>query len=212
MELTVECQKRPEGSKPNALRRGGMIPANLYGHKGAEAISLVMNAKTAETMLKKASVNNTIIDLNVTDIPWRGKTLLREVQSHPYKGNLYHISFFAVAAQDFVDVEVPLHFVGNAVGVKQESGIVDTLATTLQIRCNPDSIPEAIEINISNLHVGDSLYVRELVLPAGTTVLGDTEQAVVTILSPQKTTAADAEELEAETGTASTSESDKEAE
>jgi large subunit ribosomal protein L25 len=208
MELTVECQKRPEGSQPNALRRGGMIPANLYGHKGTEAISLVMNAKTAETMLKKASVNNTIIDLNITD----GKTLVREVQSHPYKGNIYHISFFAVAAQDSVDVEVPLHFVGDAVGVKQESGIVDTLATSLQIRCNPDSIPEAIEINISNLHVGDSLYVRELVLPSGVTVLGDTEQAVVTVLSPQKTTAAAVEELEAEAGTESASESDAEAE
>ena len=106
-----------------------------------------------------------------------------------------------------MDVEVPLHFVGDAVGVKQESGIVDTLATSLQIRCNPDSIPESIEINISNLHVGDSLYVRELVLPSGVTVLGDTEQAVVTVLSPQKTTAAAVEELEAEAGTESASES-----
>jgi len=198
MELTVECQKRPEGSKPNALRRGGMIPANLYGHKGAEAISVVVDAKTAELMLKKASVNNTIIDLNISDLPWRGKTLVREVQSHPCKGNIYHISFFAVAAQEFVDVEVPLHFVGDAVGVKQEGGIVDTLATTLQIRCNPNNIPEAIEINISNLHVGDSLYIHELVLPSGATVVGDTEQAVVTILSPQKTTAAEVEETESE--------------
>jgi large subunit ribosomal protein L25 len=168
----------------------------LYGHKGTEAISLVMNAKTAETMLKKASVNNTIIDLNVTDIPWRGKTLVREVQSHPYKGNLYHISFFAVAAHDSVDVKVPLHFVGDAVGVEQEGGIVDTLATTLEIRCKPNNIPEAIEIDVSNLHVGDSLYVHELVLPEGATVLGDTEQAVVTVLSPQKTTAAEQTELE----------------
>lgn len=212
MELTVECKKRPEGSKPNALRRSGMIPVNLYGHKGAEAISLVIDAKTATTMLKKASVNNSIIDLNVTDIPWRGKTLVREVQLHPCKRNLYHISFFAVAAQDSVDVEVPLHFVGDAVGVKQEGGIVDTLATALQIRCDPNNIPEAIEINISNLHVGDSLYVRELVLPSGATVLSDTEQAVVTILSPQKTTAAAVEELDAQAEPESTSESDEEAE
>ena len=210
MELTIECQKRPEGSKPNALRRGGMIPANLYGHKGTEAISVVVNAKTVETMLKKASVNNTIIDLNITDIPWRGKTLVREVQSHPCKGNIYHISFFAVAAQEFVDVEVPLHFVGDAVGVKQEGGIVDTLATALQIRCNPNNIPEAIEIDISNLHVGDSLYIHELVLPSGATVVGDTEQAAVTILSPQKTTAAAVEELDAEAE--STAESDEKAE
>jgi large subunit ribosomal protein L25 len=55
MDVTVECQKRPEGSKPNALRRSGLIPAVLYGHNGAESVALTLSAKTAETLLKKAT-------------------------------------------------------------------------------------------------------------------------------------------------------------
>ncbi len=94
--MTVEGQKRPEGSKPNALRRSGMIPANLYGHNVAESVSLTVDAKTAERLLKRVSVNKTLIELSVDEMSWRGKTLLREVQVHPAKGTLYHISFFAV--------------------------------------------------------------------------------------------------------------------
>ncbi|MBV9389929.1 MAG: 50S ribosomal protein L25/general stress protein Ctc [Chroococcidiopsidaceae cyanobacterium CP_BM_ER_R8_30] len=187
MELTIECQKRPAGSKPRALRRAGLIPANLYGHKGTESIALTLNAKTAERLLKVASVNNTIIPLKITDMRWSGNTLLREVQRHPAKGFIYHLSFFSVAAQETVDVDVPLHVVGEAPGVKQEGGALDVVMTELQVRCAPDNIPEAIEVNISQLHQGDVLYLRDLVLPEGVTALNDPEQAVVSILAPQIT-------------------------
>lgn len=187
MELTVECQKREEGSKPNALRRSGKIPANLYGHKGVESISLAVDAKTVERLLKKASVNNTLIDLNITDIPWRGQTLLREVQTHPAKGSVYHLSFFAVAAHGDLNVEVPLHFVGDAPGVKLEGGAVDTAITKIEVQCAPERIPEFIEVNISQMNMGDVMYIRDLPLPQGVTPLADAEQVVVSILAPQIT-------------------------
>ncbi len=95
--ITVEAQKRPEGSKAKALRRSGFIPANLYGHKGAESISLVVEAKTVERLLKQAAPNKTEIALNVPELEWTGATVLREVQIHPAKGTTYHISFFAFA-------------------------------------------------------------------------------------------------------------------
>lgn len=95
MAITVESQKRPEGSKPNALRRSGLIPANLYGHKGAESISLVLNAKVVERLLKQAIPNKTEIQLDIPELEWSGKTVLREVQIHPAKGTTYHLSFFA---------------------------------------------------------------------------------------------------------------------
>ncbi|WP_016953092.1 50S ribosomal protein L25 [Anabaena sp. PCC 7108] len=95
MAITVESQKRPEGSKPNALRRSGLIPANLYGHKGTESISLVVNAKVVERLLKQAIPNKTEIQLDIPELEWSGKTVLREVQIHPAKGTTYHLSFFA---------------------------------------------------------------------------------------------------------------------
>jgi large subunit ribosomal protein L25 len=185
MDLTIECQKRPEGSKPNALRRSGRIPANLYGHQGTESIPLTLDAKVVERLLKQGSVNNTLIDLNVTDIPWRGKTLLREVQVHPAKRTPYHLSFFAVAGHGDTDVEVPLNFVGDAVGVKQEGGVLDTPITQVQVRCAPESIPETIEVNVSELHLGDSLHVEELVLPEGVKIIAELGQVVVSVLPPQ---------------------------
>lgn len=97
MSITVESQKRPEGSKPNALRRSGLIPANLYGHNGAESISLVVDAKVVERLLKRVAVNKTEIELSVPELSWTGKTVLREVQVHPAKGTPYHLSFFATA-------------------------------------------------------------------------------------------------------------------
>lgn len=97
MSITLESQKRPEGSKPNALRRAGLIPANLYGHKGGESVSLVVNAKAVERLLKQAAVNQTKIELNIPELDWSGTTVLREVQTHPAKGFVYHLSFFAAS-------------------------------------------------------------------------------------------------------------------
>jgi large subunit ribosomal protein L25 len=97
MSIALESQKRPEGSKAKALRRSGLIPANLYGHKGAESISLVVDAKVVERLLKQATPNKTEIVLSVPDLEWSGTTVLREVQIHPAKGTTYHLSFFAVA-------------------------------------------------------------------------------------------------------------------
>ncbi|MDZ8263132.1 50S ribosomal protein L25/general stress protein Ctc [Nostoc sp. ChiQUE01b] len=202
MAITVESQKRPEGSKPRALRRAGLIPANLYGHKGTESISLTIEAKTVERLLKRASVNNTLIELNIADAPWRGKTLLRELQIHPAKGTPYHLSFFAVAGHGDTTVEVRLRFVGTAVGVKQEGGFLDTVITELQVTCAPENIPEIIEIDVSNLQIGDSLRIHELVLPQGVTVLGDTERVVVSVSQPQISAAAE-DEAEAGSETAS---------
>lgn len=185
MELTLEAQKRPEGSKPNALRRQGLIPAVVYGHKGAESWSLTVNAKSAEMLLRDVSINNTLVQLNIPDLSWSGKTLLREVQSHPAKGNLYHLSFFAVSAQASLEVEVPLHFVGDAIGVRLEGGILDPVITVLKVKTAPDSIPEFIEVDVSNLHRGEALHIHELVLPAGVNAIDDPGRVVATVVVPQ---------------------------
>ncbi len=182
MELSLECQTRVSNSKANALRHSGLIPAVLYGHNGVESVSLAVPAKAAELLVRDASVNNTLIDINVTDLPWRGKALLREVQSHPWKGTLYHLSFFSVGSHATLDVDVPVHTVGEAPGVKTGGGSLDLQINELHVRCAPDRIPEVIEIDVSGLNVGDSLHVRELNLPEGVTALVEPDQVIVTIL------------------------------
>lgn len=205
MELTIECQKRTPGSNPKALRRAGLIPVVLYGHNGTESVSLTVNTKVAETLVRRASVNNTLVQVKIPDIRWNGKALLREVQSHPWKNSLYHLSFFSVAAQESLDVNVPLSFVGESPAVKQ-GGSLDTVLTELQVQCAPDNIPEVIEIDVSQMNIGDAVYVQQLVLPSGVTVLGDLERVVVSALSP-RVTAEEEEAMEAEAEMAPESES-----
>ena len=201
MEMTIECNQREAGSKPNALRRNGFIPAALYGHQGAESVSLTIPAKTVERMLKAASINNTLIQLQIPEIAWNGQALLREVQSHPSRGFIQHVSFFAVTAKSIVDVVVPIHFSGEPEGVKQEGGVLEMLTTEMHFHCRADSIPETIEINISDLKVGDNLKISQIVLPDGVTATDDPETTVVSVQAP-RIAAGDSDEAgdEASTG------------
>jgi large subunit ribosomal protein L25 len=192
MSIAIECQKRPEGSKPRALRREGLLPAALYGHKGAESLSLTVNAKEAETLLRNASINNTLIDVNIPDFSWKGKALIREVQAHPWKRTLYHLSFFAVGGQDTVEVVVPIHLIGEAPGVK-EGGILDQIMTETTVQCAPESIPESIEIDVSNMEMGTTLHVDEITVPQGVTVMDEARRTVLSIVAPTVPTAEPAE-------------------
>ena len=99
MPLTIECQKRPEGSKPRALRRSGLLPAVLYGHKGRESISLVVNTKALGDLLKASTGKKPEVQLNIPELSWSGTTVLQEVQIHPWKRYAYHVSFFATQSE-----------------------------------------------------------------------------------------------------------------
>lgn len=183
MEFTIDCQPRPEGSKPNSLRRSGQLPAVLYGHKGTESISLVVDSKAAELLLRDASINNSLIQVNIPDLSWNGKALLREVQTHPWKGTPYHISFFAVADHGSLEVDVPLHFVGTAVGIKEGGGSLDPSMNSLHVKCIAEKIPDFIEVDVTNLNVGDSITISQLNLPSGVEATGDPDRMVATVLS-----------------------------
>ena len=123
MQLQINATTRPPANN-RALRRGGQIPATVYGHKGAESISITLDGREATTLLRQATINNTMIEVNVTDGDFKGKTLLREVQNHPYKKEIYHLSFFAIESQSKIEVDIPLHFVGVPVGVKVGGGMI----------------------------------------------------------------------------------------
>ncbi|MGL5940902.1 MAG: 50S ribosomal protein L25/general stress protein Ctc [Waterburya sp.] len=197
MNITVECKTRPEGSKPKALRREGLIPAALYGHDGANSISLTIPAKEAQILLRDAAINNTLVDLKIPDISWQGKALIREVQAHPWKRTLNHLSFFTVSAKQQIEIVVPVVIVGKAAGEK-EGGIVEQIMNELNITCAADNIPESIEINVTNFEIGSLLQVGEVVLPEGINVLDDQDRAVVSVVSPAKSTDTEATEVTAE--------------
>lgn len=94
MTAAIECQARPEGVNPRALRRQGLLPVSVYGHKGALSDAWVVDYKAALELLRQVKPNDTVVEVSTP--AWSGKAVIREIQSHPWKRNLFHLSFFHV--------------------------------------------------------------------------------------------------------------------
>ncbi|WP_299486527.1 50S ribosomal protein L25/general stress protein Ctc [Acaryochloris sp. IP29b_bin.137] len=188
MDFTVECEPRNRDINPRQLRRTGQIPVVLYGHKKAESVSLSLPTVVAERMLAAVEVNNTLVEVKVPELSLKCVSLLRDVQTHPWKGELYHLSFFAISGQDNVTITAPLNLVGEPVGVKNENGSLDVVLTSLELQCDPQNIPESIEVDISSLKVGDAIHVKELKLPKGVVSEGEEDRVVASVLPPAGTT------------------------
>lgn len=197
--VKLEVERRSETGKGAArtLRREGYVPAVVYGH-GQESQPCKVPSKELEKLLTSISYENTLIDLKVGGGRSR-PVLIREVQVHPFKPEVLHVDFLVVRKGEKLRVEVPIRLVGLAPGVK-EGGIMEHLLREVEVRCDPDAIPESLELDVSALEVGDSLTVGDLPVPAGVEVMEEATSAVCAVVPPTKVeevVAPEAEELEA---------------
>jgi large subunit ribosomal protein L25 len=166
------------------LRVAKRIPAIFYGH-GKTPVSLSLDPLALEKLLHTSSAGmNTLIDLDVTGRSDFAGTvvIVKELQREPIRGALLHADLYAVDLTKTIEVSVPIHVVGVAVGVSLSGGILDTALRELEIECLPRAIPSHIEVDVSALEVGESIHVRDLVLPAGVTLLSDADLSVVSVV------------------------------
>lgn len=192
MDLKIDCATRAADEKTKKLRREGTLPAVLYGHDGSESVALKLSNYEAEALLRHATVNKSVITVNVPDMPWSGKVILREVQTHPWKNKIHHLSFFSIASQKEIEVSMPIHFVGDAFGVTDEGGTLDMVMTEIQLKCPPDAIPQSLDVDVSELKIGDALHVGEIKLPKGSSVSVEPSLLVVSVLAPRTVAAVEA--------------------
>lgn len=164
------------------LRSAGQIPAVVYGH-GEATRSLSLNAHELELLLKKVHVENTVIELDIEGSS-AIKTLVREVQVHPSRGNLIHVDFYQIHAGERIQVQVPIHFIGTPVGVKG-GGMLQHTMDELDIRCSAENIPERIDVDVSAMSIGDSVHVSDLAIPDGVEVLDAPDRSVCSVTPPQ---------------------------
>jgi large subunit ribosomal protein L25 len=172
------------------LRQAGSVPAIVYGH-GREPLPLTVNTRELERLLNTISVSSTVIELNVDGKPSR--TLIREIQRHPFKRTIVHVDFLQLVAGEKITVSIPLRFVGTADGVRNAGGILEETMHQVHLRVDPANIPGHIDVDVTPLTVGHSFHVRDLKLPEGVTVLDD-EDATVCVISAPKTDTAGAGE------------------
>lgn len=183
LELKAEKRNTTGKGPARTLRRDGRVPAILYG-PGAEPISLSVHAKEIETLLKNAKSNQQLINIDFGE----GKpkpTMIKELQIRPVIGDFLHIDFYEVAMDRKIRARVPVIVHGKSIGV-EEGGLLQIIRRELEVLCYPAEIPESIELDITDLDVGDSIHVDDIQLEGDIEIPTEVNFTVITILAPKK--------------------------
>jgi large subunit ribosomal protein L25 len=172
------------------LRQAGSVPAVVYGH-GREPQPLTIDARELEKLLTQVSAASTVIELSIDGRTAR--TLIREIQRHPFKRTFTHIDFQELVAGEKITVSIPLRFIGTADGVRNAGGILEETMHQVHLRVDPAAIPAHIDVDVTPLTVGHSLHIRDLQLPAGVSILDEPGATVCVVTAPKTEVAATTE-------------------
>lgn len=182
MEVKLKAEKREGAGKGVArkLRAAGKVPGVLYGPE-LEAISLQVDARELSHALHTDAGANVLIDLKVDGDSYL--SMPREVQRDMLRGEILHVDLLQIRKDVAIQVEVPVHLVGESAGVKM-GGVVEHHLWQLRVECLPTAVPESLEADIAALEIGDALYVRDILVPEGATVLTPEDEILVTVVPP----------------------------
>jgi len=182
IEFNVEVRSTSGKGAARRARRAGRVPGIFYGPK-RQPTALFVDAK--EFAQKVAAVEGSqLLRLSSPAEEVNGRlTLLKDTQYHPVSGAVLHADFYEVDIEQTLQVRVPLHFTGKAVGVAA-GGILQPLRRDVEVECLPLDIPTAIVVDVSALGIHDSIHISALTPPAGATFIFDDDFGVVTVLPP----------------------------
>ena len=165
------------------LRQSGQIPAVIYGH-ARQSQPLALNAREFDRLLEHVTAS-TVIELSLDGKTAR--TLIREIQRHPFKHQVLHVDFQELVAGEKVTVEVPIVYVGTPAGVR-DGGILDQIKHELTVEADPTMLPEHFEVDVSGLTIGHALYVRDVRVPEGVSIQDDPDSPVALVAAPRAET------------------------
>ncbi len=200
--IPLSASKRETLGKGGArkARSVGQIPAVLYGH-GEDPVAVAVSAREFEVALRQHKGGNPIVNLVVGGGEFTA--LIRDVQYDPLTQGILHLDFQHISLTEQIEVKIAIKLTGLAVGVKDGGGILEQALRELDVRCLPTQIPSSVEADVSALNIGESIHVRDLVVP-NVTVLTDADTTIATVVPPTVIEEKAPEEAAAEaaTGTA----------
>jgi len=185
MSLVVKSEKRDVFGKnaSRRIRRDGLIPAILYG-EGAGNVPLVVSKKDIISILKSESGENTIFriafDSEETDV------MIKALQVDPTTDELLHADLIKIMMDKAIRVQVPIELIGEAIGVKSEGGFTDFMLREAEVECLPRNIPDHLTVDISGLHLHQSVKAGEIALPEAVKLITDPGAVTVLIQVPHE--------------------------
>ena len=167
------------------LREAGQIPAVLYGPK-TKSVLLSVNKNDFDLTLKQGRSGQIILNLVVqnNDETYTRPAMIKELQVHPVSRNYLHIDFYEIDMDRKITVGIPIVTVGSSVGVER-GGVLQIIRRELEVQCLPFEVPESIEIDVTDMDMGDSIHLEDISLDGEVEFMGESNLTVVTVLSPK---------------------------
>jgi len=180
-EYKVQAKVREGRGKNDArrTRRDGMVPITVYGG-GAETVAAVAPARDLAAILRSEAGRNTIFTIDVEGVG-ASEVMFHDRQIDPVKGRLIHADLTRLVKGQKIEVTVPLHLVGEPIGVKEKQGVLEQIIREIEIRCEPRQIPDSLDVDVTNLDVHDLLHVSDIAVGEGVEILTDAEQVIATV-------------------------------
>ena len=180
-DYKVQAKVRDGRGKNDArrTRRDGMVPITVYGG-GAETVAAVAPLRDLAAILRSEAGRNTIFTIEVEGFG-ESEVMFHDRQIDPVKGRLIHADLTRLVKGQKIEVTVPLHLVGEPIGVKEKQGVLEQIIREIEIRCEPREIPDTLEVDVSNLDVHDVLHASDIPVSDAVEILSDPELVIATV-------------------------------
>ena len=181
LKLAAQTRMGVGKSAVKKIKSQGFVPAVIYSHH-EKPVSLQVSEREIETILAHAAGEHFLVDLDIAGASQLA--LIQEVQHHPVTQKVLHVDFHGVSANEELESSIPIEPIGEALGVKSFGGILEQLMRSMSIKCLPKDLPEIINVDVTALNIGDSLHVKDIVLPAGVAAVDDADVTVFLVAEP----------------------------
>lgn len=197
VSLAAESRTSTGKGAARSLRRQGKVPAVIYGHSLATQ-ALTVEHRALGRLLEVIGGEAALLDVSI-DGAAPIKALLREVQRNPVRRtDVIHLDLYAVVADEPIEVEVPVHIVGTAEGVRNQGGVLDHALHRITLKVLPGDIPDHIEVDVTELTLGHAIHVSDITVPKGEIMNDGSVSIVSVIMSRAEVAAATPEPVEGE--------------
>ncbi|HUP22049.1 MAG TPA: 50S ribosomal protein L25 [Thermoanaerobaculia bacterium] len=184
-ETTVEVIERENKGKnaSRRLRRAGLVPAVVYGGD-VEPLPIQVETRIVHRLLK-TSGENAVFLLKLQGTEESRHSMVKDIQYDPLTGGLIHIDFLRVSMDERVQVRAPIELMGVAIGVKRDGGLLDFISREIEVECLPADIPEHIEIDVSELLIGQHVEAGQVTLPENVVLVDDPGKVLISVSMPR---------------------------
>ena len=184
LEINATIRKTRGNGPARSLRREGRFPAILYG-PGTQPVMLSVNVRDFEHVVQKGNIRRSIFSLSIQNGSTVTKpAVIKELQTHPVSGQFLHVDFYEIDMNRKLRVMVPVVPKGKTKG-EEFGGMLQIIEREIAVFCLPQEIPDSLEIDVSELGVGDALHVKDIALPGGVELPPGENYTVVTVISPK---------------------------